>query len=109
MKQLDRVVDSPSGEDEKFKFALDIIKELASRNIDDSELMSLQKIMLDKKWVPTINRNLAEAKNVVFSSPGAESGFHQSYPFDRKVKELLRRIGCTDMWVHSPYFLVPSN
>jgi len=101
MKQLGRVLDGPSSDDEKFSIVLDIIKELASRNIDDPGLIALQETTLDKKWVPTINRSLAEATNVVFSPPVAESGFHQSYPFDQKVKELLRRIGCTDMWVES--------
>ena len=97
MKQLGRVLEGPSSDDERFSIVLDIIKELASRNVNDIELVTLQEITLGKKWVPTNNRNLAEATSVVFSSPVAESGFLQSYPFDQKVKELLRRIGCTDV------------
>lgn len=97
MKQLGRVLEGPSSDDERFSIVLDIIKELASRNVSDLELVTLQQITLSKKWVPTNNRNLAEATSVVFSPPVAESGFHQSYPFDQKVKELLRRIGCTDV------------
>ena len=97
MEQLGWVLEAPSSDDEKFSVVLDIVKELASRNVSDLEFVTLQKITLDKKWVPTNNRNLAEATSVVFSPPVAESGFHQSYPFDQKVKGLLRRIGCTDV------------
>lgn len=97
MKQLGRVLDGPSSDDEMFSNVLDIIKELASRDVGDLELVFLQEITLGKKWVPTNNRNLAEATSVVFSPPVAESGFYQSYPFDQKVKELLLRIGLTDV------------
>ncbi|KIM37442.1 hypothetical protein M413DRAFT_30903 [Hebeloma cylindrosporum] len=96
MKQLGRVLEGPSGDDERFPVVLDIIKELASRNVSDVELVSLQEVTLGKKWVPANNRNLAEVTSVVFSPPGAESGFYQSYPFGQKEKELLRRLGCTD-------------
>ena len=97
MEQLGWVLEGPSSDDERFSVVLDIIKELASRSVSDIEFITLQKITLEKKWVPTNNRNLAEATSVVFSPPVAESGFHQSYPFDQNVKELLRRIGCTDV------------
>jgi len=95
LKQLDRVLGRPSCS-VQYRKIREIIKELATRQLQDADLKAFQNVIAERPWVPTESGTLASPSRSVFvSDPSA--GYFYEISFSRaegQVFSFLLKMGC---------------
>ena len=95
LNQLDRVLGRPSSA-VQYRKIREIIKELATRQLQDADLKGLQYVIAERPWVPTESGTLVPPSRCVFVNNPSAGYFHE-ISFSRaegQVFSFLLKMGC---------------
>jgi hypothetical protein len=101
-KQLDRVLGRPSSET-RYRKIIEIIRELAGRQLGDADVKTIQQAIAERPWVPTKSGTLALPSRAVFAC-ALDSGCFHEICFSQAQKTIYRflvRMGCHERYVSS--------
>lgn len=101
-KQLDRVLGRPSSE-ARYRKIIEIIRELAGRQLGDADVNTIQQAIAERPWVPTKSGTLALPSRAVFASALDLGCFHEICfsQAQNTVYLFLLRMGCHERYVSS--------
>ena len=100
MKQLDQVLRRPSS-DTRYRKVREVVKELASRQLQDADVKALRQVIAERPWVPTESNTLVSPSRAVFTNSPSSSYFHE-IGFSRaegQVFSFLLKMGCHKRYV----------
>ena len=101
-KQLDRVLGRPSSETQ-YRKIMEIIRELAGRQLGDADIEAIKQAIAERPWVPTKSGALALPSRAVFAC-ALDSGCFHEICFSQAQKTIylfLVRMGCHERYVSS--------
>jgi hypothetical protein len=101
-RQLNRVLGRPTFDTQHCKI-IEIIRELAGRQLGDADVDAIQQAIAERPWVPTKSGTLAMPSRAVFTGALDSSCFHE-ISFSQSQREIYRflvRMGCHERYVSS--------